>query len=498
MPHTTGKNCRGFTPLARRRARFPGGIKSRQLGYGEDLFLLFICGIGLLFLVVYGLALWIGRGWIGKLTGVAIATAVLSPIWLPFAQSIRTSNKWQHSRETVARICEAEQAALPSSIATDSVLDDVDGLRSGDLQYLLSEVRLKFVEVRMKPGGKLTQNEDYPWDATQDKPYVHLQLGDSTSSDCYFPKNRNEKNFFTASSPIKPGTCLQVTYLNEPTATAQIVEVRDPASKGLSRWTLRDRTSGVVRAGISDAFRLKEYPSPQPGWYRRWPNPNQCETGISGYGMLLDHITGTDSSRVYNKKFVLDAQPLKTRGLPFSYLDVRKKREEKTFVSLGSHSVPFAVKQSEVRDQSTWEDAYQEALKRGAWVSADKLIQPQENRFLNIAKPKFDGKWGTTGSQLIYVTANDATVEDERVLLFGVDLQGKHTWYAQTAPLKDPGDGLKSVFSPERFEIAKDSMMIHGIYSRGTGGATNQPWTIRIPLSELKALETAAQQPTQK
>lgn len=481
-----------------RGTRFPKGMKSSQLGYGEELFLLFMSGIALLFLVVFGLALWLGRGLIGKLIGLVFATGLLSPIWYPVVKTGWESSSWDRTRLEVARICEADLLSLLPSVEVESVLDEVSGLSSSDLQHLLIDVGIKFVEIYVKPNGNLTQNEDYAWSgAAQGKAYAHLQLGSAGSAECYFSKNSDVKYFFTAASPVKPGTCLLVTYLTEPTAVDEIVEIQGTEPKRFSRWTLRNRRTGLERAAVSDAFRQMRYPQSQPGWDRRG-DQNSCSRGSSGYGLLLDRMTGTDSSRLQNKQFILDSQILRIEGLPLSYPDLRKKREARAFISLKSQTVPFSGDRSAVRDRFTWQEAYQEALRLGAWVTANKLIQPQAGQVLNISNPGFGGKWGTTGSQLIYATANDPTVKDGRVLLFGLDFKGRHLWSAQVAPLMESSGGARSVFSPERFEITKDSMLIHGIYSSGIGEEQNPLSTIRIPLSELKTLEIEAQKAYQK
>lgn len=306
-----------------RRKRFPRGMKSRQLGYGEELFLFFMCGIALLFLGVSGLAVWLGRGVIGKLIGLAIAAGVLSPIWYPAYKYGQEKKQWDSARLEIASTCEREVAHPLYPVEVESVLDDVGGLKSGDLQHLLVDVGLRFVEVMVKPSGNLTENEDYPWlGFAQGKPYAHLQLGDAGSPDCYLPQNRDVKYFFTAASPVKPGTCLQVTYLAAPTAVDEIVEIQGAEPKRFSRWTLRDRYSGLERAGVSDAFRLQQYSQSQPYWDRR--NINSCNTGFSGYGMLLDRIRGTGGSIAYNNQFLIATGQIQTGGLPFTPTDPRK------------------------------------------------------------------------------------------------------------------------------------------------------------------------------
>jgi hypothetical protein len=395
------------------------------------------------------------------------------------------------------RFAKRKRRNCPKSFRSIVLLDDVDGLRSDDLRHLLVDVKLNFVEIKVKPGGKLTDHEDYPWRATQDAGYAHLQLGDSASENCYFPEGRNKRNFFTEWSPIKPGSCLQVTYLVESTAVNELVEVQDTGKTGFSRWTLRDRASGVARASVSDAFRLMRYSVAQPGWDRRG-NQNRCQSGTSGYGLVLDRIRGTVKAVAHNNQFILGTEKLPITGLPATYPDLRKQRAEQSFVSINTQSGEFVGERSDFRDRMTWNEAYQEAVKRGAWVHSSQLILPNAGTVFGVSAPGFGGKWGTTGSQLIYVTTNDPNVEDGRVLLFGVNFQGKHLWSAQTAPLGLQAQHPGARFESERFELTKDSMLIHGIYSRGLGEENRPPWTIRIALSDLKTMEKAAQQGTQK
>src|SRR6188474_1390714 len=114
--------------LAQRRKRFPQGMKSRQLGYGEELFLFFMCGIGLLFLGGAGLAIWLGRGVIGKLIGLAIAAGLLSPIWYPVYKYGQERKDWDSARLEIASTCEVDVASPLYPVEVESVLDDVGGL----------------------------------------------------------------------------------------------------------------------------------------------------------------------------------------------------------------------------------------------------------------------------------------------------------------------------------------------------------------------------------
>ena len=134
----------------------------------------------------------------------------------------------------------------------------------------------------------------------------------------------------------------------------------------------------------------------------------------------------------------------------------------------------------------TWTQAYAEGLAHGISMYQENLIVPDDNVFYYIKDDGLYGKWGHIANQLIFVWGNNTKSD---VAIFGFDFSGHLRWLAQTAPLTPWTKDAPLTFSPERFELTKDALLIHGFYHHSVGEKNWRPWTIRLPLAELAALE---------
>lgn len=288
------------------------GLKSRQHGIGEELLLVVMTGIGLLFVVVFAIALRIGKSAKGKLLGFLIATTLLSPIWGPGLKLVVEQTLSDRVRDKSSKICSTELTRFPASVAVDDLLDETGGLNSQDIVHLLTAVRLRFLEIKLTPNGTLTayQNVDGAnWKSARQEGYAHLELGDAGHPDCLYPTQYPE-HFFTNSMPVKPLTCLRVTYLSVPSAKTTISVRQDD----LTRWSLRDRVTNKPLLEVTDAFRQMGFTVPHPSWDRR--SRNRCESGANGYGLLLDRLTASSEATATTDLRVMKTLSIKTIDAP--------------------------------------------------------------------------------------------------------------------------------------------------------------------------------------
>lgn len=456
------------------------GSRSRQRGYGEEFFLLFISGVGLLFLLVYSVAIWFGNGYKGKIIGFLIATGLLSPIWYPTLKIYREKSHWSEMRLEVSKLCASEIERLPASIKIDSLVDETGGLRSDDIIQLLTSTKLNFVDIKLGLTGGITGNEDYPWPAEQQHGYAHLQLGDSSSSNCYYGPG-GMRTFFSEGPPVKPGTCLQVSYLDQPVGKFILRETRTGVANRFSTWILQDKKANKTVASVTDAFRLKNFNTPVPRWDRRG-GQNHCKDGISGYGLLLDRVIATKESTLNARRRMLTSSNLVVKGTP-TINQIRQLQEEGLLRPIKATDIPFDGDYKTLQVKSNWVDSYAAATKLGASMFGNQLILPSTGDLINVSHYGISGKWGTTGSQLVFVQTG---VDANQMVVLGANFQGKLLWNAQMTPLTPLTNLVRTDFDVVNIEVTHTSFLIHGIFGYREN---RKPWTISIPLGELSVLE---------
>ncbi len=415
------------------------------------------------------------------------ATALLSPIWYPVLELEVQDRRWDITRHKASEICAGEVSRLPQTIPVDNLLDETAGLNSDDIIHLLTTVKLGFVEVKVSPEGFFTAYQDRygaNWRSPLKGGYAHLELGDVRSDDCFYPKDYPEP-FFSNWLPVKPRTCLRATYLANPTAKSIVVEAKSALNPDLSTWVLKKRDTGVVVAGVTDAYRQAKYPYPVPRWDRReWPD--RCESGLSGYGLLLDRVSGSKQATEGSDRWVMSRRPLEIVGIPPTLAAVKQLQDDGKLTTVKTSDGPYVGDWASLKNRQTWSEAYAAGVKQGAWVHGNSLIVPGTNTIYDIQYQGLNGKWGTTTTQLIFVHAN---AEARKVVFFGFDFQGQLLWSAQPTPLTTWTDSYALHFEPEYFEMIGKSLLVHGNYGHSVGIESRRPWTIRLPLSDLTELQ---------
>ena len=141
--------------------------------------------------------------------------------------------------DAVLRSCEPQLAALPSTIAVESVVDTVTGLDMGSLVRLLVHRRLAFVEIKVQqvPGKpayivRSRSPTDPAWTVNQAAgSYAHIDLTERSSGTCTpeaeLPVLLLEELRF---APLPADQCLRLRPTPKPTARHQLVYQNDPTS----------------------------------------------------------------------------------------------------------------------------------------------------------------------------------------------------------------------------------------------------------------------------
>jgi len=443
--------------------------RAAQKGQAQQLFLLFLLGIGLLFVVVYGVAFWLGKGIKGKLAGFVVATALLSPIWHPFIRSTQDSEHRDANRQTAAKRCTEELAALPEQFAVDSVLDETGGMRAEDISHLLLSLRLKFVEVKLDARRILAPGDGDRWMATGDG-FARMELADAGSPSCFVKDPAFADSFFTNLPPVKPGTCMTVTYAERPGAAIAVAE--RPEGE-FSRWEMRRLPDGARLASVTDSLRSAGYTDGPPRWVR-YNGPNGCSNGSSGYGMLMDRIRPADPGHAAQR--ILTTGTLTLDGGPGSV-----KEFEALLARPGVPRISFSeVKPAKPLSGHGWKEAYAQAEKHRAWIyQGNSLIRPSVNTLSRLERKGVYGNLVAVGDRLFLVHFGAEGRPDGLVIFDGA---GRYVGVARVeAPAH--GDAVPEGFVFREFEWTDGFVVAHG-----TGLRPDTPWSFRFPRGELEAL----------
>lgn len=440
--------------------------------------MLIFLGIGAVLFVVFGAALLIGNGKRGKLKSLAVACLITSPILVPLVLTFVGGTRNAFLKSVTDSICKQELKETPGPFLVNSFVDTTGGMRSEDLQYFLTKAPMDFIEIKLTAKGTLTGSQDYPWKAEKSEGYARLSIGGNADGNCYFPDSSRPESFFSSRPPIRPGYCLKVSYLDQPTSA---YEVSHELSKYvLSRWVLKERETGKTVAGFTDAHRAFYDTAP----YMTLHENDRCRpNGNSGYSTLMQLIRPTSEALARASSRLLRRETLRVQGLPLTVDAAKSMRTQIRSKVLSSTDEPYEDSSTSIFKPRSAAENYALGEKYGAWVDGNTLIRPQPGLLQTLEHQGLYGKWATTGTQLIFVQANELGSE---ISIFGVDFSGRTTWSAQLAPLTPWGIGAPLRFESYRFDLTADHLLVYGIYGRGTGEENRRPWTIKIPLAQLE------------
>ncbi len=473
---------------SRQRIRNPLPSRAKQRGVGEELFLLFISVVGLVVLLVFVVCVWVGKGPKGKFIGFLVACILTSPVLWPVAKSFYEGEKTRKLQAKVEAICRTELAQTPGPFPVNGFLDETHGLSPSDIQYFLTEGRFAFIEVRLNSSGLLAAQEPSPWPATATKGIGHIALGRAGDESCYVPPGIKPEDFFTNNSPIKPGSCLRVTYEDSP-SSKYAVEMEPVKNSNLSRWVLRDLSNNNVIAGFTDAWNAM-YPNQRP---LMTPNGHDScrKNGVSGLTTLMQRIKPSPDAAAISANWLISSELLEIRGVPPTIMALSDLRNQGKLPVIQTTDEPYSGTRESLFKRASWPDSYAMAEKHGAWMYGNTLINIHANKLYPIKYNGIYGKWGTTGEQLILVSSNQLGSE---VAIFGVGFDGNLIWGGQIASLHPWTTDANMTFSPEVFELNNSQLLIHGMYGHSVGEENYKPWTVKVPLAQLIRLSATKKQ----
>ncbi|QTN27560.1 hypothetical protein HZ993_20190 [Rhodoferax sp. AJA081-3] len=452
--------------------------------YVEHLLLLFAFGVAMLCFGAYFIAFKLFKAPAGKLIGFLIVTVLLSPVWYPGLTVFLEGSIWNAARTESSKLCNSESRNGP--IAIDSLVDETGGLRSGDIAHLLTSVKLSSIDIKLGLKGVADGGDDWS-PASMQHTYAHLELGDKDSPNCFYPLERDKKEFFTEQPPVKPGTCLQISYLDNPLGKYVVREIRTGWANQFSTWVLEDRESKNTLARVTDAFRVATKTQQIPFWDRR-TNASRCENGVSGYSLLLNRIEASKDAVIDSRRWNLTSSAVVIEEIPEALDQIGQMSEGGLLKTLKSTDRPFGGDFKELHEWPIWSDSYAAATKYGAWLFYSELAVPSRGEIVRVNSERLGiRKWGTTGTQLVTVRQGPSN----QLTILGADFEGQFLWRARVAPLTPWIASTVLNFEPVKFELVRSAFLIHGVYGHSIGEENKKAWTISIPLAELSALEAA-------
>lgn len=263
--------------------------------------------------VVLGIAYWIGRAK-GVLVATVVGGALLGVLALNLWMDVSETTSLNDWRRAAWQACEAEHAALPKIVETDSVLDTTAGLTRTQLIQLLAERSLTFVELKVaevRGTPKVIFKEDCcnaggsgwitaDWAAA---PYLKVKLGKASDPAC-----RPElTSAHWKMPPFLPDTCLVAEEIQESTAAVRI-EQRAAKQATPREWGWRqlvDAKAGTVLARLTSA---EEQGIAGGGAGDRLTRPGDAPRSVDCFrphGLLADLLQGPAAGIHASQKQVL-------------------------------------------------------------------------------------------------------------------------------------------------------------------------------------------------
>lgn len=287
--------------------------------------------------------------------------------------------------------CDLEQKQLPASFNLDGFVDEGAALRKASLLQLLSERRIKFVEIRVRAGSDgsarivLPDGDQEPaWTLpTASSPFIRLQLGQVGDPACaalpYGVADRVDR------IPFLPDTCITMTGLAVPTARYALTlrPGATPDAKQYGLWALVDRTNSanqmtLTTSDTSDSVSAGQLPRAGQSSF------SDCR---SPHTVIADRLGGADRSRFEQWPQLVS-------------LEKRTASPDVVSVSQGTRSVPLLVPEIESTQysedetslifspeghKSAWEQAVNKARVFGSASHGANLLDWSNRRLVTLA-----------------------------------------------------------------------------------------------------------------
>lgn len=312
------------------------------------------------------------------------------------------------------------------------------------LYGLLLEQRLPVVEVNTAGARwllELTKSPDAYFDMAAKHPYIRVKLGPSGSPECIVWAKSSDD--FTASPPVRPGTCMQLQFVDELQSNVQLELDASQVSHRELKWILSSRESGQPILAV-------------PFW--------QSQTEGQPVQASVDYRPGWRSStfvRVVNKLTPV-LEPGQAKPYVLAHEGERTKQKE---FSTGQKvpgefrvlTLNWPVVPDDNALKETWEQAYARAQAAGKpIVWANKwVIDPQRHAFTAACgfpygkgceyarQHAFD--WGVLSVNWVEAFRSDLIREQGKpiernmmVKLGARDYSGQALWYAFVEPKSLP------------------------------------------------------------
>jgi hypothetical protein len=233
-----------------------------QRGQAEQMFLLFLWAVGIFIattiLVPAGIAIWRrSTGW-----GLA-AVAILVGWTYLFVTRIVIPGKREDLRiawvNSAAASCAKELAVLQPEFRTEGVLDSSGVLRTDWIVPMLTERRLRYIEVRGSNQSPFLitraphhgdESERLSWTHAP-TPWVRIRLAREGDPSCVVVPQRLKDEL--QKTPFASNTCLALDAVLEPSAAleVQLIKPADEVNKVHGLWAVVDRATGKILAQLT-------------------------------------------------------------------------------------------------------------------------------------------------------------------------------------------------------------------------------------------------------
>jgi len=371
-------------------------LRAGQRGYADGL-------VGLITLMVYGLiALW----GLAVVVSLAVPMIVLRGYWrvaVVAAIAIAWAGAYQHTIRGPAIVeqkardwqglvwasCQAERTQLPA-LVVDGFLDEGASLRKDVVLQFFAERELAFIEVRPRPGPRITPISATPeggheshWEGRRfNTPYARLELGERGQAGCIDLLGRHRD--ILRLPPFLPDTCLVLKPVAQPAARIALTLVpASPEAEAAGRWRLSDRQTQQMLAELSTT---EAFPSAGADQRLSRPEDPPRDDCRSPQMILADRLYGTALERppaadvrVLRQRRINGAAGLAEQG---ATADVARIVVEPVRLKLTEEERRQRFSQS--MSDTDWRDTVEVARRDGFSSSGQRLLRWADRTLISL------------------------------------------------------------------------------------------------------------------
>lgn len=324
--------------------------------------------------------------------------------------------------------------------------------------------QIPFVEIDTAGSKWLIEQSGSPKplvDQALENPYIRLELAQEGDPACFVWKSEN--NNWTQRIPVRPGTCLSVSFTKTLSSDVQVKVNTSNAGQGELLWEFSERATGKLLLAV-------------PYWQGQMPDKTPRISPSYGPEFNADDHTRFAGSI---RKFIASSRPMASDGRPYLLTWVYWSTREAPTTKVTAHVKVSDKLWPHDASRNDWKSAYRHAYETGnATLAGWKYILFPENN--SVGKLRIDDfGFATLEKNLLFnmPRSADRVSATARASL----LNGKAVWNLRIQPDVIPEqllDRQGCSFRTSVVELSAEDLILKGNIYCSAGEAIGTEWII--------------------